>query len=139
MLERICVRDFVVATDFSVLDPMSHYLGSLLRQLLSLNKLKMMILSSFQNDPGSTPICARLRLQIALWPITCKRVLFSKTAKRASQAGVCSRVTAISDSDLLVVEVESGVCVQGVRVVRGRVHSSKRWMQIAATIDDPFF
>ena len=30
------------------------------------------------------------------------------------------------------------VRVQGVRVVRGRVHSGKRWMQIAVTTDDFF-
>ena len=44
---RCGVRDLVFATDLSVPDPMSQYLESLLRQLLSLNRLTKMILSSF--------------------------------------------------------------------------------------------
>ena len=65
--ERTCVRDLFVATDLSVPDPMSQYLESFLRQLLSLNRLTKMILSSFQNHHGSTQNCVRSCHRTARW------------------------------------------------------------------------
>ena len=57
------MRDLVVAADLSVLDPVSQYLGSLLRQVLSLNKKKKTISSSFQShccDANCTRSCHQI-------------------------------------------------------------------------------
>ena len=66
LLESICVRDLVVASDLSAPDQMIQYLGQSSRQLLSLNQKKK-ISSSFQSHPVSTHICARSGQQIARW------------------------------------------------------------------------
>ena len=65
--------------------------------------------------------------------ISCWRGLFSNICERAHWAGVRRRVVAASDCDLIIVEGECIVRVQG--VVRERVHSGKRWMQLAVTTD----
>ena len=68
-LSSLCVRDLVVATDPSVLDPMSHDLRSLLPQLPSLNQ-KWMTPSTLQNHPGSAQHCARFCNRIPRWAHT---------------------------------------------------------------------
>ena len=79
LLERIYVRDLVVAIDLSVLHQMIQYLESSLRQLVSLNKLMKMILRSFQNRPALTYVSKFL---VGL--MTCRRSSFGKMAKHAS-------------------------------------------------------
>ena len=89
LLERTCVRTLLVATDLSVLDSRSQYLGSLLRQLLSLNKLKKMILSSFQSHPGpNTKLCEVMSTNCSLGSQTFGDAVFGKKDKRACEAGV---------------------------------------------------
>ena len=68
----------------------------------------------------------------------CRRGSVSRIAEHASYAGVRSRVTATRDIGLRVVDVESGVSVQNVRVVHECVHANDGWMQVAETTNDFF-
>ena len=69
LLTRICVRDLVVAADLWVPDPLSRYLGSLLRQLVTEQVKEDDTFSSFQNHPGSTQkLCEVMSSNCGLGP-----------------------------------------------------------------------
>ena len=80
-------------------------------------------------------VCEGCR-RAARWAHKLQEKRVQQSTQRASQAGVRWRVIATSDCALVVVEIERGVRVQSVRVVRERVHSGKGWTQIVVTADD---
>ena len=63
----------------------------------------------------------------------------SKKAKHASQAGLRRRIVAIRDIGLRVVDVESGVCVQGTKSYPAFLSVSMQAMDAFALTTKDFF